>query len=245
VLSTRRVRIILIIMLFVCLKGGTVLAQERSNKTRIGDVPKARSRFGLGFYAGVNDPLNEVGRVSDLGPSFMVFGSYKISERWQAEIGFGGVFYYGKSLGYRASKNIYDTVYAKNYTVTGLAYTSVPVIIRYSLNKHIGILFGLRWQAVSGVFGNGSYGIYSPVNKDSFIFKSNIIPSLPKGADFLDMQGLAGLELAFSRHFAVRLMVNIGFIPVYPGNLTNIIPPLYGNYNDSIELGFNYNFFTL
>jgi len=199
----------------------------------------------MSIYAGINSPLNAPGKLQDIGPSFMIYGRYNISDRWQAEIGFGGVFYYGKSMGYLDSKNIYDTLYIKNSTISGIAYTTVPIIIKYKLfNRNISILAGLRWLGASSVFGNGSYGIYSPAHKDSFIFKSNIIPNLPESANFMDVQGIAGLELSFSKHFSASLIVNVGFIPIFPGNLTKIIAPLSGNYNDSIELGLNYTFLT-
>lgn len=226
-------------MLLLCFEIGKVLAQKTIDRGKEGN-PKATGRFGIGFYAGVNDPFNSLGKVSDIGPSFGIYGSYKISTRWQVEMGFGGVFYYGKSLGYMHSKNVFDTVYKKEYTVTGCAYTAVPVIFKYNLNNNIHLLLGIRWLGVTGISGIGSYGIYSPTQKDSFIYKSNIIPGLPKGADFEDIQALAGLELAFNKHFSVRLMANFGFIPIYPGNLADISATLIGNYNTSIEMGLNY-----
>jgi len=228
-----------LLVILQSMKSGIISAQAMK-ETGKAVVPKSQSRFRMGFYAGVNEPFNPIGKVSDIGPSFMMNGSYRISEKWQVELGFGGVFYYGKSLGYMHSKNVFDTVYSKKYTVTGCAYTTVPVIFKYNLNREIHLLAGIRWLGVTGIFGNGSYGIYSPTSKDSFIFKSNIIPGLPKGSSFEDVQGLAGIELAFNRHLSARLMVNFGFIPIYPGNLTDIISPLSGNYNQSIELGINY-----
>ena len=233
-------RIIFVFMMLLSLKSVSVLAQQSSNSNNRNAFPMSTRRFGIGFYAGINDPFSSLGKVSDIGPSFMLSGSFKISGKWQVAIGAGGVFYYGKSLVYMHSKNVFDTIYTKSYTVTWTAYTYIPVIFKYNLNNSIQLMAGIRWLGVSGIFGTGSYGIYSPAQKDSFIFKSNLIPGLPKGSNFEDIQGLAGLELAFNKHFSESLMANFGFIPIYPNNLSNIISPLIGNYNNSIELGLNY-----
>ena len=240
-LSNTHIRVRLVTLLFFWMIIGNVLAQSRTNVSGKENDPKLNSRFSLGFYTGINDPFNSVGKASDIGPSFMIYGSYKLSDKWYVEVGFGGVFYFGKSLGYMHSKNVFDTVYAKSYTVTGAAYTVVPVIFKYQVTKKIQLQAGVRWLGVSGIFGTGTYGIYSPNHKDSFMFKSNLIPGLPKGANFEDVQGLVGLELALSRHFSMSLRVDVGFIPIYPANLTDINSHLTGNYNEAISFGLNYN----
>jgi len=236
---------ILSVLILLSLKSQSAFAQKEMSTGNRADTSHFESQFGLGFYAGANCPLSPIVNISDLGPSFMIYGRYNMSVLWQVEIGFGGVFYYGKFANYLDSKSIFDTVYAKSYTITGLAYTMVPVIFKYQLSNKIKILAGLRWMGISGVYGNGSYGIYSPANNDSFIFKYKLIPNLPQGANFMDIQGLAGTELSFSRHFSASLIINFGFISIFPATLGNVSNPVIGNYNNSIELGLNYVFTPL
>lgn len=241
--SYLHIKVLILILFFYGLADFKTSAQKMDYEGTNDSAP-ASSRFGLGFYAGLNNAFDYNQFAMNPGTSFMMYGTYKISSKWQIEIGFGGIYFKGKSLSFSQTRNVFDTIYKDNNTLTGIAYTTVPIIFRYKLSNASRLLIGMRWMCVSETYGNGTSGYYRPGTNDSFISRSKIIPGLPKGANNMDIGGIAGFEIVFLRHFSASLKINIGMIPVFPGKLSGVSGTMTGNTNNSIELGLNYEFIS-
>jgi hypothetical protein len=233
----------IVIILFFQFLGMMHMNAQDSAVHAIKDTNTKTLNINAGLYAGVNNAINY--KLSGLypAPSFQFYFQAPLSRHLELNVGFGVIFYKGKSLNYLESNVIRDTLILKKYNISEIGYGTIPVLLKYRIGRSK-IVAGVRWSLAMSTTGTGNFWRAAPPKRDSLVFVSQAAPILPPDGDKIDIGGVIGYEFGISRHLSISALCNIGLIPVFPSGLSTAYGEKIGNYNLSAEVGVHYLLFN-
>lgn len=204
------------------------------------DSSQLKNYLNIGLYTGINQTYVYQNNGFMPSLSYRVDFQLDLGRKWEMVIGLGGISYNKKSLSFKESKIVSDTLNVKNCVISSISYATIPLLIKYKLSQKSSIMAGIRWSYAISTNGNGTFSQGYPAKRDSLILISHLIPNLPDGAHKMDFGGVIGFEYTISRLVFASILINGGGAPIFPAGYKDAFGSKTGNYNMSGELGFHF-----